>query len=59
MTMNIDKAAEKFEQWRPKSTQESFITINTLECHTGGEPLRIITSGFPELKGGSILAMRD
>jgi len=59
MTVNVDKAAEKFEQWQIKSDQESFLTIKTLECHTGGEPLRIITSGFPELKGGSILAMRD
>ena len=56
MTKNISKAAEKFQQWQPKSEQESFLTINTLECHTGGEPLRIITSGFPALKGKSILA---
>lgn len=59
MTMNIDKAAEKFEQWQPKDKQESFLTITTLECHTGGEPLRIITSGFPALKGDTILAKRD
>ncbi len=59
MTVNVDKAAEKFEQWQVKSEQESFLTINTLECHTGGEPLRIITSGFPALKGNTILAKRD
>jgi len=59
MTVNIEKAAEKFEQWQVKSDQESFLTIKTLECHTGGEPLRIITSGFPDLKGATILAMRD
>ncbi len=59
MTVNVDKAAEKFEQWQVNSDQESFLTIKTLECHTGGEPLRIITSGFPDLKGGTILAMRD
>ena len=56
MTVNVDKAAEKFEQWQPKANQESYLTINTLECHTGGEPLRIITSGFPALKGEGILA---
>ena len=56
MTKNISKAVEKFEQWQPNNSQESFLTINTLECHTGGEPLRIITSGFPGLKGKSILA---
>ncbi|GAW96164.1 MULTISPECIES: proline racemase family protein [Colwellia] len=59
MTKNIAQAAEKFEQWQPKSEQESFLTINTLECHTGGEPLRIVTSGFPALKGDTILAKRD
>jgi len=59
MTVNIAQAAKKFEQWQVKSDQEDFLTINTLECHTGGEPLRIITSGFPELKGRTILAMRD
>ena len=55
MTKNINKAAVKFEQWQPKIEQESYLTINSLECHTGGEPLRIITSGFPVLKGNTIL----
>lgn len=59
MTVNITKAAEKFEQWQPNEKQESFLTINTLECHTGGEPLRIITSGFPALQGQSILEKRE
>lgn len=58
MTVNVQQAAEKFEQWQI-SEQESFLTINTLECHTGGEPLRIITSGFPELDGERILAKRE
>jgi trans-L-3-hydroxyproline dehydratase len=49
---------EKLDQWAPKTTQEDYLTINTLECHTGGEPLRIITRGFPELKGETILAKR-
>lgn len=31
----------------------------TLDAHTEGEPLRIITSGYPELKGSNILAMRQ
>jgi trans-L-3-hydroxyproline dehydratase len=32
--------------------------IKTIESHTGGEPLRIITDGLPELEGGSILDKR-
>lgn len=49
---------EILDQWQPDADNDGFLTINTLECHTGGEPLRIITSGFPELKGDTILAMR-
>lgn len=45
-------------QWQPNACNDDFITIETIECHTGGEPLRIITQGFPELKGNTILAKR-
>jgi len=31
------------------------VTITTVEMHTGGEPLRIITSGYPAIKGETIL----
>ena len=34
------------------------IKISTVEMHTGGEPLRIITRGYPEIKGDTILAKR-
>ena len=34
---------------------ESWKVIHTLEMHTGGEPLRIITDGLPEIKGNTIL----
>ncbi|MDJ0653443.1 MAG: proline racemase family protein [Xanthomonadales bacterium] len=34
-------------------------SINTIDLHTEGEPLRIIVDGFPELEGDSILARRD
>jgi trans-L-3-hydroxyproline dehydratase len=49
---------ETLDQWQPNFNSDDFITINSIECHTGGEPLRIITSGFPELKGDTILAKR-
>jgi proline racemase len=32
--------------------------IKTIDMHTGGEPLRVIVSGFPELKGKSVLEYR-
>ncbi len=49
---------EKFDYWQPDIGNDHILTINTIECHTGGEPLRIITSGFPELSGDTILAKR-
>jgi len=37
---------------------EDEIKITTVEMHTAGEPVRIITSGYPEIKGDTILAKR-
>ena len=34
------------------------IKITTIEAHTAGEPLRIITSGYPEVPGKTILERR-
>ena len=33
--------------------------IKTIDMHTGGEPLRVIVDGFPELKGNSVLEYRQ
>lgn len=51
----ISSIANRFAKWRPAADWQ---TITTLDCHTGGEPLRIITSGFPALAGHSILEKR-
>ncbi len=32
--------------------------VSTIEMHTGGEPLRIVTSGYPKLKGRRLLDKR-
>ncbi|MCL1035756.1 proline racemase family protein [Shewanella submarina] len=45
-----------FANWQPTA---GMTKITTLEMHTGGEPLRIVTSGFPHLKGDTILAKRQ
>lgn len=37
----------------------NYLTISTLDLHTEGEPLRIITSGYPELIGDTILEKRQ
>lgn len=35
-----------------------WLKINTIEMHTGGEPLRVLIDGLPEIKGESILEKR-
>ena len=34
------------------------LTIRTCEMHTGGEPVRIIVDGYPELEGSSVMDKR-
>lgn len=41
--------------WQPP---REWLRITTLDAHTGGEPLRIVVDGFPELPGTTILARR-
>lgn len=33
--------------------------FNTIDMHTGGEPLRVILSGYPKLEGSSVLEYRN
>jgi proline racemase len=42
-------------QWQPPAEWQR---ITTIEAHTAGEPLRVLTGGFPVLPGDSILAKR-
>lgn len=35
-----------------------FLRIGTIDMHTGGEPLRILLEGLPEIKGNTILEKR-
>ena len=41
--------------WKPP---EGWLRITSIDAHTAGEPFRVITSGFPELEGDTILARR-
>lgn len=47
---------DKLQQWQPPV---DWLQLQTLDCHTGGEPLRIIIAGYPSPKGTTILAKRD
>ncbi len=38
---------------------KDWLQIKTIDLHTGGEPLRVIIDGFPELKGNSVLEYRQ
>jgi proline racemase len=46
----------KMHKW---NAPESWQKITCIDAHTAGEPLRIITGGFPALKGKSILEQRQ
>ncbi len=37
---------------------KDYLQIKTIDMHTGGEPLRVIIGGFPELEGNSVLDYR-
>ncbi|GAB4337810.1 MAG: proline racemase family protein [Calditrichia bacterium] len=46
---------QKLRNWE---SQENRLKITTLDAHTGGEPLRIILDGLPEIPGATILEKR-
>lgn len=41
--------------WRPPA---NWTAITTIDLHTGGEPLRVITGGLPPIEGSSVLEKR-
>jgi trans-L-3-hydroxyproline dehydratase len=42
-------------QWKPP---QNWQVIRGIDLHSGGEPLRVFTSGLPEIKGNTILEKR-
>jgi proline racemase len=46
---------ESMLDWQPP---EDWLRITSIDAHTAGEPFRVITSGFPQLRGDTILARR-
>jgi len=44
-----------FSSWRPPS---DWTRITTIDMHTGGEPLRVFTSGLPPIEGRTVLEKR-
>lgn len=52
--MTFQNKFQNLVNWQPSSEQQ----ITSIDAHTGGEPLRIITGGLPEIKGDTILEKR-
>jgi trans-L-3-hydroxyproline dehydratase len=46
---------DRADSWNPPRGWQS---VTAIEAHTGGEPLRIVTSGLPEIPGETMLAKR-
>lgn len=44
--------------WNTRPLAENATVITTIDAHAAGEPLRIVTSGWPELPGKTILERR-
>jgi proline racemase len=42
----------------PQSPTPAAVTLDYVDLHTAGEPVRIVTGGYPALKGATILAKR-
>ena len=45
----------KMRNWK---SPDDWLRITTIDAHTAGEPFRVITAGFPDLPGDTILARR-
>jgi trans-L-3-hydroxyproline dehydratase len=54
MHKKMNKKLKAFS-WMPP---EGWASISTIDMHTGGEPLRILMDGYPEIKGHTILEKR-
>ena len=55
MIQSFSDRLSGIQNWEPDA---SWLRITAIDAHTAGEPLRIITSGLPELKGKNILERR-
>ena len=53
--MKVYQNIQNKKEFKPHT---EWLQIKTIDMHTGGEPLRVILEGFPELKGDSVLEYR-
>ncbi len=50
---------QKILQQSQFTPPNNWLAIRTIDMHTGGEPLRVILDGFPNLEGSSVLEYRN
>ncbi|MGI9543423.1 MAG: proline racemase family protein [Cyclobacteriaceae bacterium] len=48
----------KIQKHTSYQVPDDWLCVKTMDMHTAGEPLRVITAGFPELKGANVLERR-
>ncbi len=53
---DIHKTLAHIENWSPP---KEWLKISVMDAHTGGEPLRIILNGLPEIQGKTVLERRQ
>ncbi len=58
MTQNNTKTYQKILSVKKLQVPSDWLSIKTIDMHTGGEPLRVILDGFPKIEGGSVLEAR-
>jgi len=56
MSSSFQNKINSLDNWNPP---QSWLKIKTIDAHAAGEPLRIILSGLPEIKGKTILEKRN
>ena len=49
---------QRIRQEKNFQTPSDWVQIRTIDMHTGGEPLRVIVDGFPDIRGENVLACR-
>ena len=55
--MNETAITERIRDWRWQPSTD-WVSIRTVDLHTGGEPLRVVLDGLPEIHGSTILEKR-
>jgi len=59
--MSVYKKILEYSRTQERVTPQTYgdkLTFKTIDLHTGGEPLRVITGGYPEPQGSSVLEYR-